>query len=379
MPFFIKKSSLRMEQKGVARHATWLEIFFDLIFAVIVIQLSERLLEHLSFTELLLSTALFIPLLWTWASYTVFAARFDKDDIYHWLLTFLMMFAGIIMAIQIPKAFESGAAVFSIGFILGQMILLLCYTRILFDATILRNLKLLYLLGYSLGFLFWTTSLFFDPPLKFVFWTIGMLIYFLTPWIGKRKILSKAPLDNTYIPERFGAFTIIILGQIIASVVFGQESAERHFPSIFTSILSFILAIIIWVQYYRFTLVSEYRCSVGSGQPYIYSHIPLILSLIFLSACVQTSIKTSTEFNKTLHIIFYTSILLYLSSFYLLQFISFHNFKLRGISYLLSVLCITLLFFLYPLPPFWTILGLVLIFACLFTFQYWLGILTTNP
>ena len=70
-----------------------------------------------------------------------------------------------------------------------------------------------------------------------------MAIYLITPWIGRKKILSKAPLDIMYIPERFGSFTVIILGQIIASVVSGLETASWHPSSVVTSIMAFVLAI----------------------------------------------------------------------------------------------------------------------------------------
>src|SRR6185295_5970092 len=98
----IRAPRLRLPNEKNERHATWLEIFFDLIFAVIIVQLSEWLSYHLNLSVIFQSAVLFIPIIWTWASYTVFAARFDNDDAFHWLMTFVIMFAGVIMAIQIP-------------------------------------------------------------------------------------------------------------------------------------------------------------------------------------------------------------------------------------------------------------------------------------
>ena len=43
MARFIRPTALRLPDEKIERHATWLEIFFDLIFAVIVVQLSDRL------------------------------------------------------------------------------------------------------------------------------------------------------------------------------------------------------------------------------------------------------------------------------------------------------------------------------------------------
>lgn len=373
MSRFIQTASLRLPNEEIERHASWLEIFFDLIFAVIITQISSRLTHHLNLTGILQCSALFIPVMWTWASYTVFAARFDNNDSIHWLMTFVIMFAGVIMAIQIPNALEEGAFGFSIGFIIGQAVLLLLYARTIYDHSTSKKMTLFYITGFGIGGAFWLISIFFDPAIKFILWATGMIIYLIVPWIGKKHILSKVPLDTIYIPERFGAFTIIILGQIIASVVFGLESSNWNTASLITSIMAFILAILIWGQYYRFIKIADYKCTLGSGQPYIYSHIPLIISLIIIGSCAEFFIKKSLVIEQNVNYIFCFAIILYLTSFYVLQYITIMRFKIRGLSYFGGVSAILLLFFFYPLPPVMILLGVIIIFMLLFAIQYRLG------
>lgn len=373
MSDFIRPTSLRLSDENIERHATWLEIFFDLIFSVIIVQLSDRLSNNFTLSGLIQCFVLLIPSMWTWVSYTVFAARFDNNDGIHWLMTFLIMFAGAVMSIQIPTALENGATGFSIGFIISQISLLILYLRPHLDKTAPKSVTHLYIIGFGLGVICWVVSLFFDPPEKFMFWTLGMSIYLATPWIGKKKVLSKVPLDTTYIPERFGAFTIIIIGQVIASVVFGLQSASWHFSSIITSMMAFALAILIWGQYYRFTQIANYKCTLGSGQLYIFSHIPLIISLIFIGVCAKEYIS-SIEIPQHVKNTFCFSIILYLTSFYLLQYIAIHKFKIRGMVYLAGITAIFVLFYGYPLLPEVVMSGVVLIFVILFSIQYRLGI-----
>lgn len=368
MSRLIRPAALRLPNEEIERHTTWLEIFFDLIYAVIVVQLSDRLSHQLTLVGIFQCAALFIPSMWTWASYTVFAARFDNDDVIHWLMTFVIMFAGAIMAIQTPTALENGGTGFSIGFLIGQISLLLLYSRTLNDKATPKHMTHFYMIGFGLGGLCWIISLFFYPPAKFIFWILGMSIYLITPWLGRRRFLSKAPLDTMYIPERFGSFTIIILGQIIASVVFGLETTNWHPFSVITSVMAFLLAMLIWSQYYRFTQRADYKCTLGSGQPYIYCHIPLIVSLIFIGVCAQDFIS-----NKVIHlnvkVLFCCSIILYLISFYLLQRIAMHKFKIRRKFYLGAMIALVGLFFIYPLSPMVIMSGIVLIFMALFAFQ----------
>lgn len=365
----IPKASLRLPDKEIERHATWLEIFFDLIFAVIVIQLSAKLMHDLNWHGILQTSLLFIPIMWTWASYTVFAARFDNNDIIHWIMTFAIMLAGVVMATQIGNALENGALGFSIGFIIGQFALYLLYLRAESERLIPKKIAHFYLYGFGPGLIFWIISLFFQAPLKFVFWAIGMFIYLIIPWVGKRSVLSKAPLHSIYIPERFGAFTIIILGQIIASVVFGVEYTHWSFYSALTSIMAFILAIIIFCQYYRLNQTANYKCSLSSGQPFIYTHIPLIIGLIIMGVCAEIIIRKPLTVDVNVNIFFCFASILYLLSFYLLQRITLTKFKMgRGLT-ICAIAILILIFFLHFLPLFSMMLCWLVIFAAIFALQ----------
>lgn len=370
MRSFIRKTSLRLPSEETERHATWLEIFFDLIFAVIVIQLSTTLLKHLDLFGILKCSALLIPIMWTWVSYTVFAARFDNDDAIHWVMTFVTMFAAAIMAIQIPFTLEQGGNGFAVGFLIAQASLLLLYFRTIYDKSTPKKLTLLYIIGFTLGGSFWTTSLFFPSPIKFTLWALGMLIYLLIPWIGKKRILSQAPLDTVYIPERFGAFTVIVLGQTIAAVVFGLGSTDWQFSSIAISIFAFVLAALIWIQYYNFSRIAEYKCTLGSGQPYIYSHIPLIVSLMLIGVCTEDLIKSSNHIHENVNLFFCFSIMLYLISFYLLNYFTVRKFKIIRRSCLLGIAATLFLTFFYYLSPLIIISTTTVIFFGIFFVQH---------
>jgi low temperature requirement protein LtrA len=371
MPRFIRPTALRLPNE-TERHATWLELFFDLVFVVIITELATRLFQHFTYLGILQCGALFIPVLWTWVSYTVFAARFDNDDIVHWIMTFVIMFAGVIMAIQIPVALEGGSLGFTIGFLLAHLSLRLLYCRAIPESSTQKNLLILYMCGFGLGDISWIVSLFFSPPTKFILWALGMFFYLATPLIGKKRILSKVPLNTVYIPERFGLFTIIVMGQTIASVVFGLGYAHWSFDSFVTAVMSFILAIIIWGQYYRFTKIADYKCTLNSGQTYIYTHIPLIFSLIVMGVCAELLIITPNKVSEHVNTLFAIATVAYLTSFYLLQYLTIRKFKIRGISYVVGVIAILLLL-LFKSVPTVAMSGLVFIFAMLFGIQYWHG------
>jgi low temperature requirement protein LtrA len=70
-----------------------------------------------------------------------------------------------------------------------------------------------------------------DAPARYWFWALALAIYFATPWLAARHAL-RFPPDASHYPERFGLFTIILLGEFIAAVMHGIEGQEDwSFPA----------------------------------------------------------------------------------------------------------------------------------------------------
>jgi len=57
------------------RHATWLELFFDLVFVVAVSRLGVLLHDDHSVTGVLIAAGLFVPVWWTWISFSYSTRR----------------------------------------------------------------------------------------------------------------------------------------------------------------------------------------------------------------------------------------------------------------------------------------------------------------
>ncbi len=73
------------------RHATWLELFYDLVFVVVIFQLAHYLEENFTLNGFLGFLALFVPVWWSWTGAVFYATRFDTDDLGHRILVLLQM------------------------------------------------------------------------------------------------------------------------------------------------------------------------------------------------------------------------------------------------------------------------------------------------
>src|SRR5919198_4164239 len=100
-PHWFEPPRLRTLADEGERHASWLELFFDLVFVVAITELSRVLVEDHSALGFVRFAALFVPVFVAWQGYMAYATRFDTDDLGFRVAYFAAMLAIVAMAVQI--------------------------------------------------------------------------------------------------------------------------------------------------------------------------------------------------------------------------------------------------------------------------------------
>lgn len=265
------------------RQATWLELFYDLVFVVAVAALGHRLLDDHTWSGVWAFVGLFVPLWWSWASFTFYADRFDTDDLGQRLLAVAQMVAIALMAASIASDETDSTVAFAASFILARVVLLGMYLRAYRHIKASRILVSGYLRGFALGGLPWVISLWVPEPWRFVLWGVGLAIDFATPFV-LRKIQAKVPLSVSHLPERFGLFTILVLGESIAAVVAGLGSIGWQTSGSIGLVIGVVTASGLWWLYFDNVEGSVVRRRSGQATAWkptvwIYSHLPLAIGL----------------------------------------------------------------------------------------------------
>ena len=113
------KPLLHTAASGLPKEATWLELFYDLVFVAAFIQLGNGLASDISFRGALAFAGAFAPLWVAWSGFTFFANRFALDDFVHRAATLAQMLAvgamaiaapGMVLGDVVPFCFATGAA-----------------------------------------------------------------------------------------------------------------------------------------------------------------------------------------------------------------------------------------------------------------------------
>jgi low temperature requirement protein LtrA len=105
------------------RHASWLELFFDLVFVLAVTQVADAFDHDLSPAGALHFVLVFLPLWWGWVGFRFFVSRFPREDNLVRLLMLAAMLAVAALSTNVEGAFTGETAV---GFALSYAGLRAC-------------------------------------------------------------------------------------------------------------------------------------------------------------------------------------------------------------------------------------------------------------
>src|SRR6266849_5361423 len=261
-----------------------MELFFDLIFVAAVAQVGKSLAADYSWAGLLRYCFLFVLIWLAWSGHTLYATRFDTDDLVQRLLILLQSFVAAVMAANSKEALDSvDAAGFGAAYAGMRVILVLQYLRAR-RVVATRQLTTPYAIGYTVAAALWIVSALAPIPGRYYLWAISLAADLAVPGLARRHS-EKHPPDAAHFPERFGLFTIILLGEFVAAVMHGIERQETwNVAAASTAFMSMAFAFVIRWWYFDGAEAAAERHIKTRRQAiklriWNYAHLPLFLGI----------------------------------------------------------------------------------------------------
>ena len=288
----------REECEEGERSATWLELFFDLIFVVAIAQLAHVFQADFTFVGLGKLAILFVPVWWCWVGATFYDTRFDNDGLVDRLITLLQMAIAATMAANIHHGLDTSSVNFALSYIAFRGVLICQYLHAGYHVPQARELTNWYAVGFGISIIFWLASLFVPLSWRFLMWGIGLIIDFATPLTAGKRVINVPP-DMAHTTERIGLFTIIVLGESIVAVVGGVSDLKWTPMSIAIALLGLSIAFSFWWMYFdtvdESPLQAMRRGKMGTALIWLYSHLPLAIGLTATGVGVEKMIHGLTH------------------------------------------------------------------------------------
>lgn len=287
------------------RTASTLELFFDLVFVVAVsiaaVQLHHALTENHIVDGVVSYAFIFFAIWWAWMNFTWFATSFGTDDWLYRVLTFVQMAGVLVLAAGIEPAFvdhEFTLVVF--GYVVMRVAMVAQWLRASGSAGDRRRTTRLYAAGIAVVQILWLLWLFVPSGAAA---TIGFVVLvgaeLAVPVIAEKQ--GNTPWHPHHITERYGLFTLILLGEsLLASsnaIIEALHNEQELAPLISIAILTFIATAALWWIYFW----PPHHRAIGSladSLRYGYVHYFVFAAAGAFSAGIEVEIDVLTHHSE---------------------------------------------------------------------------------
>jgi low temperature requirement protein LtrA len=268
------------------RTVSFLELFYDLVYVVLIAQLAHTLAGNITLVGVRDFVVVF-GLVWiAWINGTLYHDLHGGEDGRSRTYIFIQMSMLALLAVFAGHAADDPAD--GRGFAIVYSILLLFiawqwFDVRRFDTPEWRKVAGRYVVGMVIvAAIVLLSAISSDSDTQVLLWAIavaltlvGNIVMTLLP---RSSEMAAAIHPTESLVERFGLFTIIVLGEVVIGVVNGVSAVDHTFVTIATGLLALQIGFGFWWNYFDF--VGGRIPKAGHARPaWIFTHLPLAISI----------------------------------------------------------------------------------------------------
>ncbi len=216
------------------RTATMLELFFDLCFVTAVAQAAAAFEHELAEGRIghgVLGYAMvFFAIWWAWMNFTWFASAYDTDDVPYRLLTLVQITGALVLAAGASEALvHEDFTVITWGYVIMRLAMVTQWLRAARSDPERRRTCLRYAVGILVVQIGWLVRLTLPDDIGVATFAVLVVAEIAVPaWAERAATTTWHP---HHIAERYGLFTLIVLGESITAATGAVRAAlDTHAP-----------------------------------------------------------------------------------------------------------------------------------------------------
>jgi low temperature requirement protein LtrA len=274
------------------RQASWLELFFDLVLVAAVAALAAELHHDHSIAGLAVFAGLFVPVWWVWWGFTWYSSAFNDDDAVN-RAALLAAMAGVgAVVVGIPGAAHGDSTTFAVAYAALFALLALLYGRAWRRVPASRPLSLRYAIGDAAGAGVWLGSLAFGDGVRPFVWALAMIVLMGAPVLAAAS-LDTLSYDARHIAERYGLFTLIVLGESVVSTIASLETRACT-AAVAVALLGLAIAAAIWWLYFD-RWRSMPAGGLRSGYVWAQGHLLVFAGIAATAVGIEFAVEAAVE------------------------------------------------------------------------------------
>jgi low temperature requirement protein LtrA len=278
---FLRIHTVPTEEEG----STWLQLFFDLVYVAILVELGNRLAGDLTLGGVIEFSLLFIPIWWSWLEFVDYGRRYPIDDIGQRILTVLYMAIMLLLAFEIHNLTGAGTTTFLFTYGLSKFVLAAMYGRAWTHYPSYRHLASHRVIGYLLAGLLWIAVALIAPANTWL-WVLPIAMGMLLPLlirlshkISGRSDLPGPPIKHLFTLHRFGELTIIVLGEFFIKLVTSSAGRELSAVNYFIGACLLAISVSLWWLYFDHMEHASLAKAGSRVQTWTFAHYPFMAAI----------------------------------------------------------------------------------------------------
>jgi low temperature requirement protein LtrA len=284
------------------RASSPLELLFDLTFVVAISQAVAQLALHIEEGDVAVALApfalTFFGIWWAWMNFTWFSSGYDNDDALYRVTTMVQMMGVLVLASGVPAAFEENNYwALTIGYFVMRVGLIAQWIRAAASDPQHRGNSVRTIIGYSVLQAAWFARLFLTYPWSVLAVVLLVAFELLVPLWAARA--ADPGWNPRHIAERFGLFTIILLGESVLAAMTGfQRSVTENGLSLQLTTVALSAVVILfalWWLYYLQPAAQGLAQRREVSYLWAYGHFFVFITLAGLGAGLEVVVAASPE------------------------------------------------------------------------------------
>jgi low temperature requirement protein LtrA len=286
------------------RTATPLELLFDLCFVVAVAQAAGALHHDLAEGEIAHGVVsyliIFFGVWWPWLNFTWFASAYDTDDVQYRLLTFVQIAGVLVVAAGVPAAFQDMDYTVSVGgYVIMRIALVAQWLRAAREDPVGRPVAIRFAVAIALIQLGWVLRVIVGwNEFGFVAFGVLLVLELAVPYWAERSG-RETPWNPGHIIERYGLFTIIVLGECVLATTTAVQVAFDA-GGLLGALLTvaaggLLLVFAMWWAYFKHEPDVGHHRSLRAMIGWGYGHYFVFAAVAAVGAGLQVAAETTHD------------------------------------------------------------------------------------
>jgi low temperature requirement protein LtrA len=287
------------------RASSNLELLFDLTFVVAVAAVTEQFAHTIAdgHAAVLPFLQVFFAIWWAWMNFTWFASSYDTDDVTYRILTMVQMAGVLLLAAGVPAAADHGDYLMvTSGYLVMRLGLISLWLRAGIEDPASRRTAFRYAIGIGALQLGWFGRLYLadsgasDGVLLVAFIVLAILELSVPLWAERPRATNWHP---HHIAERYGLFTIILLGEAVLAasnaVRRAVEETDVNAELIAVAGCGLVILFALWWLYFLHPAGPRLEDRRDRSYRWGYGHYGLFAALAALGAGLEVAVEQTSH------------------------------------------------------------------------------------